>query len=63
VAGLGGAAVAGRSMATLLFGVAPGDPATFAGAAAILGGTALLATYLPVRRALASNLVSSLRDS
>jgi putative ABC transport system permease protein len=63
IAGLAGAAIAGRSIATLLFGVTPGDPATLAASAAILGGTALVATYLPVRRALASNPIASLRDS
>jgi hypothetical protein len=35
----------------LLFGVAPNDPATLAGAALLMGAIALLAGYLPARRA------------
>jgi ABC-type lipoprotein release transport system permease subunit len=38
-------------MTALLFGVAPTDPATYAAAAAGLAGVALLATWLPARRA------------
>ena len=38
-------------MSKLLFGVQPTDPATFVGTAAILSITALLASYLPARRA------------
>ena len=45
--GLGGAAVLARSLATLLFGVQPADPATFAIASAILGTVALMAAAIP----------------
>ena len=38
-------------MTTLLFGVKPTDPATFVVTAAILSITALIAAYLPARRA------------
>ncbi|HTG94592.1 MAG TPA: ABC transporter permease [Pyrinomonadaceae bacterium] len=38
-------------MSTLLFGVAPNDPPTFVLTAAVLALTALLAAYLPARRA------------
>jgi len=38
-------------MSKLLFGVQPTDPATFVGTAAILSITALVASYLPARRA------------
>jgi predicted permease len=48
----GVAALAGvRLLKTFLFGVQPLDPIAFAGAAALLGGVALLAAYLPARRA------------
>jgi putative ABC transport system permease protein len=38
-------------MSALLFGVSSLDPATYAAVAAALAGTALLASYLPARRA------------
>jgi putative ABC transport system permease protein len=50
----GGAAVAfalTRFMTKLMFSVTPGDPVTFAAVAAVLAGTAALASYLPGRRA------------
>jgi ABC-type antimicrobial peptide transport system permease subunit len=40
-----------RTLGTLLFGVGPLDPATFGAAAVVLGAVALLASYLPARRA------------
>ena len=61
-AGLAGAFFAGRSMSTLLYQVRPGDPPTIATAVVLLFGTALIATYLPVRRALAANPIASLRN-
>jgi hypothetical protein len=53
--------VAGRAMRELLFEVGPWNPATFAVTAAGLAAVALLASYVPVRRALASDPISSLR--
>jgi putative ABC transport system permease protein len=41
----------GRLLSALLFGVTPGDPATLASVALTLGGVALLASWLPARRA------------
>jgi putative ABC transport system permease protein len=49
--GVGGAIWLTRMMTTMLFGVAPGDPVTLAGAATLLLATAAVACYLPARRA------------
>jgi len=43
--------VLARSLAALLFGITYGDPITFLGAAAVLAIVAVLAGYLPARRA------------
>jgi putative ABC transport system permease protein len=40
-----------RVLSAMLFGVGPMDPITYAAVAGMLGGIALLATYLPTRRA------------
>jgi putative ABC transport system permease protein len=51
VIGLAGAVAASRLLSTLLFGVSPNDPATFAGVSASLAAVLLLAAYVPARRA------------
>ena len=49
--GLAGALLVTRALSTLLFGVTTTDPLTFAAVAGTLGIVALLASYLPARRA------------
>ncbi len=60
-AGLIAAMVLTRFMAGLLYGVRPADPATLAAVALLLGGTALLACYIPARRATALDPLAALR--
>ena len=49
--GLAGALAADQWIRSLLFGVTPADPTTFAGVACALTVAAVLATYFPARRA------------
>jgi len=49
--GVTGAAVLMRLVRSLLYGISPGDPATFAGVVLLLGGGALLACTVPAIRA------------
>jgi ABC-type antimicrobial peptide transport system permease subunit len=49
--GLGGIALTARSIASLLFGLAPIDPMTIAGAVSVMVLLAGIAGYLPARRA------------
>ena len=51
ILGLGGAFVAARAIAGLLFEVKANDPATFTGVLVVLTAAALLASWLPARRA------------
>ena len=51
LAGLAGAALLSRSLAALLYGVAPNDPVTFTAAGAMLALVALLAAAIPAWRA------------
>jgi putative ABC transport system permease protein len=59
--GLVGALALARALASLLFGVSPTDPATLAAVAGALGLVALLATWIPARRASRVDPVIALR--
>jgi predicted permease len=62
VLGVGGAAALSRLMSSLLFGVSPTDPVTYAAVSAGLAAVALLAGYLPARRASRIDPVAALRS-
>jgi predicted permease len=60
-AGLGGALWLTRQIQAQLFGLAPSDPATLAGAGLLLALIAIAAGYLPARRAATIDPIVSLR--
>jgi putative ABC transport system permease protein len=60
--GLVGAALLSRSMTTLLFDVRPTDPSVYAVVSFVLIAVALLASYLPARRAARIDPLIALRD-
>ncbi|HEX3742283.1 MAG TPA: ABC transporter permease [Bryobacteraceae bacterium] len=59
--GLVAAVFLGRLIATLLFGVTPLDAATLAEVSLLVGAVALLASYIPARRAANADPMESLR--
>jgi predicted permease len=61
VIGLIGAALSGRALQSLLFDVPALNPATFAGAAAIMTVVCLVACWLPARRASRTDPMEALR--
>ncbi len=62
VLGLGGALWLTKLLGTLLFNVGARDPMTLAGSAAILAAVALLACYVPARRAARMDPLVALRE-
>jgi len=61
VAGLGGALVVTRLMTTVVYGVRVTDPMTYAGVAALLTAVALVASYIPARRATRIDPLTAMR--
>jgi predicted permease len=59
--GLGGAAGFTQVMQSLLFGISPLDPITFTAMPVVLAAAAVLASYLPARRAVAVDPVETMR--
>jgi putative ABC transport system permease protein len=59
--GVMGAYAATRLISTMLFGISPTDPWTFAGIMLLLVGVGLLACYLPARRAAKMDPMVALR--
>jgi putative ABC transport system permease protein len=60
-AGVLGAILAGRFISSLLFGVSPHDPATFAIVVLVVAAVATLASYIPARRAMRVDPIVALR--
>jgi putative ABC transport system permease protein len=54
-------AAASRLMSAMLYGISPLDPLTFGGVSLLLSGIALLASYIPSRRAIRVDPMETLR--
>jgi putative ABC transport system permease protein len=61
VLGVAGAAATTRLLASLLYGVEAGDPATFVGVPVLILAVALLASWVPARRAMRADPATALR--
>ena len=62
VAGVIGASAATRLLSGLLYGVRPFDPLTFVAVAALLCVLAVIACWIPARRAMSVEPVIALRE-
>ena len=62
ILGLGAAGVLARALRTLLFGVSPLDPISFAAVPLILAVAAVLASFLPASRVAAVNPADALKE-
>ena len=62
VAGMLGASYVGRALAGMLFGITPGDPLSIVVVAVALISAALVASYIPARRAGRVDPVIALRS-
>jgi predicted permease len=60
--GLGGALAGTRLVKSFLYGVPSNDPMTFAGAAVLLSTVALLANFVPARRASRTDPITAIRQ-
>ena len=63
VAGLAMAALGSRLMRAILFGISPTDPPTYAAVTGALFAVALLACWIPARRALRTDPLDALRSA
>jgi putative ABC transport system permease protein len=61
VLGLGAAAALTKYFSQLLFGLTAQDPATFAGVALFFAAVAMMAAYVPARRATRVDPLTALR--
>jgi ABC-type antimicrobial peptide transport system permease subunit len=59
--GVGTSLLLGRVLESMLFGIAPDDPATVAGAALLLMMVAVAASWIPARRAASVEPMEALR--
>jgi putative ABC transport system permease protein len=59
--GAGSGLILMQLIKSFLYGVSPSDPLTFSGISVVLGGVAILASYIPARRAMRVDPNSALR--